>query len=354
MSAYTATYKKYPLNFKKPSGTSRGVLKQKDSWFIFLSDTRKPGRTGIGECSLIRGLSIDDRPDFEKTLDLCCQSLTGSGKADEDLLAGFPAIRFGLETALLDLEAEKERILFASDFTLGKSSIPINGLIWMGDTGNMKQQVREKLENGFTCLKLKIGALDFDAELELIRQIRNEYTASEIELRVDANGAFHPSVALEKLKLLAEFDLHSIEQPIRQGQPEEMARLCEQTPLPVALDEELIGLGTLDEKMKLLETIRPHFIVLKPSLLGGFKEAGEWIGLAGRQGINWWVTSALESNIGLNAIAQWAFTLNNPLPQGLGTGQLYSNNIVSPLYITDGCLRYDPAGSWDFRKLSGQ
>jgi o-succinylbenzoate synthase len=299
-------------------------------------------------------LSIDDRPDFEKTLDLCCQSLIESGKVVEGLLADFPAIRFGLETALLDLETEKERILFPSDFTQGKSSLPINGLVWMGDTGYMKQQVREKLENGFTCLKLKIGALDFDAEVELIRQIRNEYTASEVELRVDANGAFHPSVALEKLKLLAEFDLHSIEQPIRQGQPDEIAWLCEQTPLPIALDEELIGAGTPDEKKKLLETIRPHYIVLKPSLLGGLKEAGEWIRLAGRQGINWWVTSALESNIGLNAIAQWVFTLKNPMPQGLGTGQLYSNNIISPLYIAEGCLRYDPAGLWDFRELSGQ
>ena len=346
MSGLKATYKKHALEFKRPGGTSRGVLTSKDSWYVLLSSADKPGRIGIGECSLIRGLSIDDRPDFEEQLSLCCQALSQSGQVDPGLLAGFPAIRFGIETALLDLAGQKEKVLFPSDFTRGKASIPINGLVWMGDIDFMKQQVNEKLENGFTCLKLKIGALDFNAELELLRAIRQEYSCAEVELRVDANGAFQPEVALEKLKQLSEFELHSIEQPIKQGQPEAMAGLCEQSPLAIALDEELIGIEDFYVKEKLIRAIKPQYIILKPSLVGGMKKAEEWISLAVQQGIGWWVTSALESNIGLNAIAQWTFTLNSPMPQGLGTGQLFTNNIPSPLFIAGGCLHHDPGADW--------
>jgi len=346
MSGITATYKKHSLLFKRPGGTSRGVLTRKDSWFVFVRSDDKPGRTGVGECSLISGLSIDDRPDFEKRLALCCRELSETGRTDEALLKGFPAIRFGIESAFLDLHADQEKILFPSAFTEGRSSIPINGLIWMGNLEFMKQQIREKLADGFTCLKLKIGAHDFDEELRLLKQLRSEYSAADVELRVDANGAFDPGDALEKLNRLAAFDLHSIEQPVRQGQTGEMARLCELTPLPIALDEELIGIEGADDRAELLQIIRPQYIILKPSLVGGLREAETWIAMADDLGISWWITSALESNIGLNAIAQWTYTLGNSMPQGLGTGQLFSNNIPSPLYISKGTLGHDPLLGW--------
>ena len=347
MSDLKATYRKYTLRFKRPGGTSRGILTTKDSWFVFLIDKRIPGRTGIGECSLISGLSIDDSPGFEGRLDHCCRRYSEEGTVDPALLKGFPAIRFGFEMAQLDLYAEQERILFPSGFTSGRDVIPINGLVWMGDPGFMKQQIREKLDQGYACLKLKIGALDFESEIALLKGIREEYRVEELEIRVDANGAFKPEEALKKLDRLSAFGLHSIEQPIRQGQPEEMERLCRQTPLPIALDEELIGIEEPGEKERLLSFIRPHYIILKPSLVGGLKMAEQWIRIADKTGTGWWVTSALESNIGLNAIAQWAFTMNNPMPQGLGTGQLYTNNIGSPLYISNGSLGYDPSKNWE-------
>ncbi|WP_317170122.1 o-succinylbenzoate synthase [Rhodocytophaga rosea] len=255
-----------------------------------------------------------------------------------------PAIQFGVETALLDLRNGGKRIIFKNDFSAGKTGIPINGLIWMGKPEFMRQQIDEKLMQGYTCLKLKIGALDFDKECELLGYIRKQYPAEQITLRVDANGAFSTGDALEKLKILAQYDLHSIEQPIRQGQWSEMASLCRHTPLLIALDEELIGV--IDKKQELLQTIHPQFIILKPSLLGGFHHSLEWIKLAEKMNIGWWITSALESNIGLNAISQFTASLNNPLPQGLGTGQLYSNNITSPLEISKGYLHYNLARSW--------
>ncbi len=343
-------YKKYILKFKFAAGTSRGVLHEKTSWFIIVRDHSVNGM-GIGECSLLKGLSMDDRPGFEEKLHSVIQSLQSGQYIDPSGLNSFPAIRFGLEMAMKDIEKGGHRILFPSDFTTGKKSIPINGLVWMGDFHFMKEQVQEKIDAGFTCIKLKIGAIDFEKELELIRMIRKEFSPSDIEIRVDANGAFDPGQAIEKLERLAEFHLHSIEQPIRQGQWEAMARLCEQTPLPIALDEELIGILNSQEKQNMLATINPQYIILKPSLLGGFEASEEWISMAERQGTGWWVTSALESNIGLNAIAQWTYTLDNSMPQGLGTGQLYINNFDSPLEIQHGKLFYCPENKWDLTSL---
>jgi len=344
-----ADFKKYTLQFNFPAGTSRGILHQKDSRFIFLSIENE--KIGIGECGLLKGLSFDDRPGYEDKIKEVCSEINSSQKFNLQKLNEFPSIRFGLEMAFLDLKSKKERILFPSDFTEGKDSIPINGLVWMGEFNFMKRQIKEKIEKGFICIKLKIGAIDFKEELKLIQSIRQEFSVKDIEIRVDANGAFSNDDALEKLNRLAKFDLHSIEQPIKQGQWKKMAELCKQTPLPIALDEELIGVFDRKNKKTLLNEIKPQYIILKPSLLGGFSETEEWIQLVEQNNIGWWVTSALESNIGLNAIAQWAYTLNNNMPQGLGTGQLYCNNFNSPLSIENGTLKYLQALGWDLTRI---
>ncbi len=340
-----ASYHKYILNFKRPSGTSRGVLTTKETWFIILHDNNK---TGIGECGILRSLSIDDRPDYEEKLRWVCKNIDiGLAELLEQLTA-YPSIHFGLEQAFLSLESENPFVLFPSEFTNSEEAININGLIWMGEADFMKAQIKEKLESGFDCIKMKIGAIDFETELSLLRSIRKEFSASDIELRVDANGAFHPKEALQKLRKLSDFQLHSIEQPIKQGQYEEMAELCEKTPLPIALDEELIGVFDVTKKKELLQTIKPQYIILKPSLVGGFRRSKEWIDLAEDQNIGWWITSALESNVGLNAISQWTFTLNSKMPQGLGTGSLFTNNFESPLEVKYGYLQYNRSKTWNF------
>ncbi|MDX8552751.1 o-succinylbenzoate synthase [Tenacibaculum sp. 1B UA] len=340
-----ATYHKYLLNFKQASGTSRGVLRTKETWFLILE---KEGKKGFGECGLFRGLSADDRPDYEEKLQWVCNNINfGLEKLLIELIE-FPSIQFGLEQAFLSLESKTPFELFPSDFTKGKQQISINGLIWMGDKAFMQQQIKDKLQQGFTTIKMKIGAIDFNTEIELLQSIRKEFSVKEIELRVDANGAFLPKNALEKLQRLSEFELHSIEQPIKQGQWQEMASLCEKTPLPIALDEELIGVFSFEEKEKCIATIQPEYIILKPSLVGGFKGSSEWIQIASNHNAGNWITSALESNIGLNAIAQWTYTLNNPLPQGLGTGSLFTNNFESPLEVSDGSLGYNVDRNWNF------
>jgi len=340
-----ATYKKYILNFKKPSGTSRGILKTKETWFIFLSSDKK---NGVGECGILRTLSIDDRPDYEDKLQWVCNNINiGLEKLLEEVY-DFPSIQFGLEQAFLSLESENKFELFPSDFTKGKQSIPINGLVWMGEKAFMRKQIQEKIEAGFSCIKMKIGAIDFETEMDLLTSIRKEFSAKEIELRVDANGGFSPNEALEKLKRLSALEIHSIEQPIAVNQVDKMAELCEITPLPIALDEELIGVFSLEKKKELLAKIKPQYIILKPSLIGGLKGSKEWIYLAEEQNIGWWITSALESNVGLNAIAQFTFTLQNKMPQGLGTGSLFTNNFESPLEVKNGTLHYNSAKSWDF------
>ncbi len=340
-----ASYRKYILNFKRPSGTSRGVLVTKETWFIILHQDE---RVGIGECGILRSLSVDDRPDYEDKLKWTCKNIELGLEALLEELVEFPSIQFGLEQAYLSLQSASPYELFPSAFTESKVGISINGLIWMGDEDFMKAQIKEKLEAGFDCIKMKIGAIDFESELSLLKSIRKEFSPSDIELRVDANGAFAPNQALKKLDQLSKFHLHSIEQPIKQGQFEEMAILCEQTPLPIALDEELIGVFDPVKKRELLQQINSQYIILKPSLIGGFKGSKEWIDLAEDQSIGWWVTSALESNIGLNAISQWTFTLNSKTPQGLGTGSLFTNNFESPLEVKNGYLHYNKSKNWNF------
>jgi len=344
----TATYHKYILNFKRPSGTSRGVLTKKETWFIVINEA---GKEGIGECGILRGLSIDDRPDYENKLKWVCDNIQLGLEDLLNELVEFPSIQFGLEMAFLSLNAKDKFTLFPSEFTEGNAVIPINGLVWMGDTPFMKQQIADKIEQGFRCIKMKIGAIDFKTEIALLKSIRQEFSVNDIELRLDANGAFLPNDALEKLKILSDFQLHSIEQPIKQGQFEAMARLCENTLLDIALDEELIGVFDVTKKQELLQTINPQYIILKPSLIGGINGSTEWINLAKKQNINWWITSALESNVGLNAIAQWTYTLENNMPQGLGTGSLYANNFLSPLQVENGTLRYNDNIAWNFNLI---
>ena len=340
-----ATYKKYILNFKNPSGTSRGVLRTKETWFIILEENNK---IGVGETGLFRGLSIDDVPNYKEKLIWVCENINQGLEKLLPQIANFPSIQFGLEQAFLSLKSKYKFELFPSEFTKGNKSININGLIWMGEKQFMKDQIKEKLKTGFSCIKMKIGAIDFDAEIELLKSIRKEFSANEIELRVDANGAFSPKNALEKLERLSALKIHSIEQPIKQGQIQEMAALCAKTPLPIALDEELIGVFSSEEKQQLIETIEPQFIILKPSLVGGFAGSKEWINFATKNNADWWITSALESNIGLNAIAQFTFTLQSKLPQGLGTGGLFTNNFESPLEVKNGKLHYNSNKNWDF------
>lgn len=325
------------LHFKQPAGTSRGTYTTRKVWYIYLSTTEYPERVGVGECAPLPKLSCDDLPDYEQILCNACRCLEQTGELDTEALRDYPSILFGLETALRHYETQSWA-LWDTPFSRGETGIPINGLIWMGDFDRMLQQIEVKMQSGYRCIKLKIGAINFEEELALLKHIRAHYSAREIELRVDANGAFSPIDAMGKLNRLAELELHSIEQPIRAGQWEEMARLTADTPLPIALDEELIGCNTPEGKQDLLTSVRPQYIILKPSLHGGISGGNEWIVEAEKQHIGWWITSALESNIGLNAIAQWCATFRNPLPQGLGTGLLFTDNIEMPLEIRKDCL----------------
>ena len=340
-----ASYKRYILNFKRPSGTSRGILTEKETWILILEEN---GKKGIGECGILRTLSFDDRPDYEEKLKWVCSNISLGKEQLWEELRDFPSIQFGVEMAFRSLLAHDPFTLFPSDFTSGKDSIPINGLVWMGKEAFMKEQILQKIEEGFRCIKLKIGAIDFETEISLLRFLRKEFTSEEMEIRVDANGAFAPSEALTKLKRLSELELHSIEQPIKQGQPELMAELCEQSPLAIALDEELIGVTQVTKKRELLKIIQPQYLIFKPSLIGGFRGTSEWIELAEEFGTGWWITSALESNVGLNAIAQFTYVQNNDMPQGLGTGGLYTNNFDSPLEVLKGRLWCDPQKEWKF------
>lgn len=335
----SATYFNYTLQFVRPAGTSRGVYTTKDSWFISLTQKEI---TGVGECSLLKELSIDNRPDFEDKLNEVCHQINIGTFSFDDPLYDFPAIKFGLETALLDLKNGGKGIIFPSDFTKGDMSIVTNGLIWMGTPETMQQQIAEKLDKGFSCIKLKIGSLDWGTEKGLIEAMRQKFSARELTIRVDANGAYTHEHVYTILDDLAKLEVHSIEQPIKAGQWNQMAQLCKTSPVPIALDEELIGIYPFEKKLQLLQTIKPQFIILKPGLLGGFIASDEWISLAEKQNIGWWATSALESNIGLNAIAQWTATKNNPLPQGLGTGMLFENNVESRLKLVGEKLIYTP------------
>lgn len=334
-----ASFEAFTLDFKRPSGTSRGILTKKKGWKLKLANSYEI--VGLGECSVIPGLSPDYISDeqYESKLTEVCKN-PARFIENKNLLIDFPSILFGLESAYFDLVNGGKQIYFESAKASTGFNIPINGLIWMGDPGYMQDQIAEKLEAGFTCIKLKVGAIDFKQELKLLEGIRSRYDASKIVLRVDANGAFTVQDTLWRLDELSQLDLHSIEQPIKAGAWNDMKDLCEQTPLPIALDEELIGINELERKIELLETIKPQFIILKPSLHGGFSGTSEWIDLAEARQIPWWITSALESNIGLNAIAQFTADYHPVLPQGLGTGGLYETNFDAPLKIEKGNLVY--------------
>lgn len=325
------------LHFKQPAGTSRGVYTTRRIWLLTVEHG---GRTAIGECAPLPQLSCDDIPDYEAVLRRFCDVIETTGAIPYDEMRNYPSMLFGVETALAQL-SRTDGLLYDTPFSHGEEGIPINGLVWMGTHDEMLSRLKEKLALGFRCVKLKIGAIDFAKELDLIQHIRKHFSREEVELRVDANGGFTPDVALERLQELARYDIHSIEQPILAHQWSEMAQLCQLSPLPIALDEELIGVNSTDEKIRLLDTIKPQYIILKPSLHGGVAGTREWITLANERGIGSWITSALESNIGLNAIAQLAADIYGPqitMPQGLGTGMLFTDNIPMPLEIRNDCL----------------
>lgn len=324
------------LHFKQPAGTSRGVYTERRIWLVEISDSETVGR---GECAPLPQLSCDDIPDYADVLRGFCDEVERTGEIPYEALRDYPSMLFGLETAMMDLRckmADGRHVLFDNPFSRGEEGIPINGLVWMGTFDEMSRRIEQKLEQGFRCVKLKIGAIDFEAELELIKQIRSRFGLHDVELRVDANGAFSYEEALYKLELLSQYALHSIEQPIRARQWAWMSELCRESPLPIALDEELIGVNDPDQKRQMLNIIRPRYIILKPSLHGGMMGCREWIEIARDMQIGSWITSALESNIGLNAIAQFAAEVYGPhvqMPQGLGTGQLFTDNIPMPVEI---------------------
>lgn len=337
---YSASYKKHRLEFRFLAGTSRGTMSERDTYFVYLSK-KNADSIGTGEISPLSGLSIDFLPNLENIISDVCKRIenTAINSLEEifDLIpASLPAVRFGFETAFLDLENGGKRIIYKNDFSLNQKPIPINGLVWMGDFDFMQSQLEEKLEQGFSCIKLKIGAIDFEKECNLLEFIRKRFDDSKITIRVDANGAFPANETLNKLEILSNYAIHSIEQPIMANQWYEMKRLCAETPLPIALDEELIPLVNLEDKKRMLDYIQPQFLIFKPTLLGGLQKTAEWIELCKERNIDWWITSALESNIGLNAISQFVANYNPTLPQGLGTGKLYHNNIESSLEIENG------------------
>lgn len=356
-----ATFKQYLLEFKNPSGTSRGILKTKETFFLEIFEGDKKG---IGECALFRGLSYDDVPEYEEKLQWLCENVNEDVAILKQELLQFPSIWFGLEQAMLNLN-QPENIYFPSEFTTGEKSIKINGLIWMGDSDFMQSQIQQKLVDGFDCIKLKIG-VDWSSEKQILKNLRQKFPKNQLEIRVDANGGFSFEEAIIVLKELADLEIHSIEQPIKKSEvgiwksgdcfvprndvksivPSnderiDMAELCKNTPTPIALDEELIGVLKFEDKKALLEDIKPQYIILKPALVGGFSGTDEWISIAENLGIGWWITSALESNIGLNAIAQYTFIKNNKMPQGLGTGGLFTNNFESSLNLKSDQLSFN-------------
>lgn len=334
---YKITISERTLHFKQPAGTSRGVYHTRHSWFIHLSDGN---RTGIGECAPLPDLSCDACADYGQKLRALCDRFEQEGKIDYALMRPYPSMLFGLETALLHLQSGSTNF-FDTTFSRGEEGIPINGLVWMGSYDEMLQRMEDKIAAGFTCIKLKIGAIDFDSELALVKKIRERFSSHDMQIRLDANGGFSFDEALYKMELLSQYAIHSIEQPIKSRQWGNMAQLCRESPLPIALDEELIGVNQPDMKRQLLNIIKPAYIVLKPSLHGGMKGCKEWIDIAQDMAIGSWITSALESNIGLNAIAQFTANVYGDhitMPQGLGTGLLFEDNIDMPIVIKDNKL----------------
>jgi o-succinylbenzoate synthase len=357
--ALTVELHKRVFEFSFNARTSRGAMKDKTSWFIRLTDAAT-GISGVGECGPLPGLSPELTPDFEDHLNQLIETINQKqfpllDKPDLKSVSEWirnnlkdqalsSSVVFALETALLDLANGGQKLIFKNSFTEG-GSIPINGLIWMGGLDFMLQQIEIKIRDGFTCLKLKVGSHDFEKECDVLQYIRRKYFRENITIRLDANGAFKPEEALDKLNRLARYDIHSIEQPLKPGQAF-LPELCKQSPIPVALDEELIGVENTQNRIELLNRVKPAYIILKPTLHGGLAYCAEWIELAEKTGCGWWITSALESNIGLNAIAQ--FTANFPinLPQGLGTGMIYTNNVEGPLVVEKGQLFFGEGINW--------
>ncbi|MCB0757215.1 MAG: o-succinylbenzoate synthase [Flavobacteriales bacterium] len=346
-----ATWKELTLNPRFPLGTSKGVIQERTVWYLIAWDPSRPRLRGIGEAALFPGHSAEFPADVRtKLIELCRDTSNWEQRLTGDLVQ-VPCVRFAVEQCLKDLAASGSKVLFPSEFTLGRAGIPINGLVWMGDKVTMRQRIKAQIDGGSRCVKMKIGAIGIEDELELLADVRKEFNASELTLRVDANGAFTHGTAMPVLERLAELEVESIEQPVAAGRYEIMAELCAGTPLPIALDEDLIGQNTRLAKKELLEHVRPQLIVIKPSLVGGWASAQEWIDLAQERNIGWWITSALESSIGLNAIAQWTATLKPGVPQGLGTGSVYTDNIPSPLTVQAGELRYRPEVPWELDRL---
>ncbi len=338
----------YLLHFKEPGGTSRGVMTEKPTFLVKIYDENDPSHFGIGEAAVFPGLSPEADGNYVWKLTEVLANVA-IGKATD--LTRYSSIQFGLEQALLDYSNGCEGVYYPGPFTLGDESIEINGLVWMGDFDKMIERIEEKIAAGFKCIKLKIGAINWQKELEMITFIRSRFTPEQLMIRVDANGGFSMDNALPRLKQLADLGVHSIEQPIPAGNPELMAFLCQVSPLPIALDEELIGKGTEEEKLQMLDVIKPQYIILKPALCGGFSGGEEWIRLAQERGIGWWVTSALESNVGLNAIAQWTAAIGAKGPQGLGTGGVFTDNFTTPIYLNGDKLRYNPDEKFDYSQF---
>lgn len=339
-------FQHHTLFFHKPAKTSRDVMTSRDVYFA--QCTSGDGViSGLGECAPIWGLSPESKAEVERTL-ANWSSIMQQPEQLADVFNRMSSLRFAIETALRDMAAGGTMQLFDVDLN---HPIPINGLIWMSDAPSMLRECREKVEAGFTTIKFKVGALNFEEELHLLRAVRSEFAERNLEIRLDANGAFASDDVLEKLDALSTFRIHSIEQPIKAGQHEAMARLIEKSPMAIALDEELIGVHAATDKRRLLKEIKPHYLVLKPTLHGGFSGCDEWVALATEMGIGWWATSALESNVGLNAIAQWVLTKQVSMPQGLGTGSLFSNNVQSPWVVENGFLRYDENLRWNVKSL---
>ncbi|MBE9517726.1 MAG: o-succinylbenzoate synthase [Bacteroidetes bacterium] len=344
-----ASYIVYPLVFIRPAGTSRGILAEKPCIYIRLTSER--GETGIGEVSFIPGLSVENQEELEIQVDHICKLISRGEMDPVQHLPALPGVQFALESAVQDMKTGGEQLLYPSEFTEGQNGIPTNGLIWMGTKEFMISQIRDKMKLGFRVLKLKVGSLSFSEELDLLKWIRSEFGTADLEIRLDANGAWTPEDARKKIELLSRYWIHSIEQPIAPGQQEALMQLCLDSAIPVALDEELIGITDSLKRKELLDKVRPSYIILKPGLLGGFSVTAEWIALAEKYKSGWWLTSALESNIGLNAIAQWTWQRGVNRPQGLGTGALYTNNIPSPLQMSGEQLWYRPENKWDLNSI---
>jgi o-succinylbenzoate synthase len=337
----SASISKQILKFKKPATTSRGAFEDRTIWILKIWNSQTPEIYGLGECAPLKGLSIDDQSDYENKLETLVKNINLGKNINKFNFKEFPSIKFGIETALLDLKNGGKRIIYKNFYAIGKQGIAINGLIWMNQFNEMKKEAIEKLELGFDCLKFKIGAIDFEKECELLSMVRNHPLGKNIIIRLDANGAFKPNEALDKINILSHFNIHSIEQPIKKGQWQAMKELCQTSPIPIALDEELIGIFDEKDIEQMLIEIQPQYIVLKPNLLGGFVQSDLWIKQAEKHNIGWWLTSALEGNIGLNAIAQYAASKVTKHHSGLGTGKLYTNNLPPYTRMDNGFLWRD-------------